>query len=82
MNIVDQNNKIIKQLEILNAGIERQHSTKHVITTGIIYGIGFFIGSAILATIALGTLGPLLGQISWIGENFERGTLLLQSRQN
>lgn len=80
MNVEDQNDKIIKQLEILNAGIERQNSTKHVIITGIIYGIGFFIGSAILATIALGILGPIFGKISWVGENFERGTSLLQSR--
>lgn len=80
MNVEDQNDKIIKQLEILNAEIERQNSTRHVIITGIIYGIGFFIGSAILATIALGILGPIFGKISWVGENFERGTSLLQSR--
>ena len=80
MNIEDQNDKIIKQLEILNAGIGRQNSTKHVIITGIIYGIGFFIGSAVLATLALGILGPIFGKISWVGENFDRGTSILQSR--
>ncbi len=80
MNIEDQNNKIIKQLEILNSGIERRNSIKYILGTGIIYGVGFFIGSAILATIALGIFGPMIGQISWIGENFERGTSLLQPR--
>ena len=80
MNIEEQNDKIIKQLEILNASIKHQESIKHLMTTGIIYGIGFFIGSAIIATIALGFLGPIFGKISWVGENFERGASILQSR--
>lgn len=80
MNIEDQNEKIIKQLEILNSSIERQNSIKHITTTGIIYGIAFFVGSAIIATIVLGILGPTVGKISWIGENFERGASILQSR--
>ncbi len=80
MNIEEQNDKIIKQLEILNASIEHQNSVKHTISIGIIYGISFFIGSAIIATIALGILGPIFGKISWIGENFEKGTSILQPR--
>lgn len=80
MNIEEQNKKIIEQLEILNSGIKRQNSIRHIVTTGVIYGIGFFIGSAIIATIALGILGPIFGKISWVEENFERGTEILQSR--
>ncbi len=80
MNIEEQNAKIIEQLEILNSGIKRQNSIKHIVLTGIIYGVGFFIGSAIIATIALGFLGPIFGKISWVGENFERGASILQSR--
>lgn len=80
MNSEDQNNKIIKQLEILNSSMEHRNTIRYTITTGIIYGIGFFIGSAILATIALGILGPMVGKMSWIGENFERGASILQPR--
>lgn len=80
MNIEEQSDKIIQQLEVLNAGIKRQNSIKQTVRTGILSGIGFFIGSAIIATIALGILGPIFGKISWIGENFERGATILQSR--
>lgn len=80
MGIEDQNDKIIQQLEILNARIQRQNSIRHIAVTGIIYGIGFFIGSAILATIVLGLLGPVVGKISWVKENFDRGASILQTR--
>lgn len=78
MNDEQQNDQIIKQLEILNASFKHQESIRHLVTTGIIYGIGFFIGSAIIATIALGILGPIFGKILWVGENFERGAAILR----
>lgn len=80
MNIEEQNDEIIKQLITLNASIHRQNTKVHILSTGIIYGIGFFIGSAIIAAIALGILGPIIGKISWVGENFEKGTSILQPR--
>ncbi len=78
MDLENQRDKIIEQLELLNAKMDRQNSAKRVITTGIIYGVGFFIGSAIIATIALGVLGPLFGKISWVKTNFETGTSILR----
>lgn len=80
MNIEEQNEEIITQLKTLNSSIHRQNTKVHILSTGIIYGIGFFIGSAILATIALGILGPIIGKISWVGDNFEKGALILQPR--
>ena len=64
MNIEEQNDEIIKQLVTLNSSIQKQNSRSYSFGTGVIYGIGFFIGSAIIATIALGILGPILGKIS------------------
>ena len=80
MHIEEQNEQIIEQLLILNTSIAKQNSKLHIIGTGIIYGIGFFIGSAILATIALGILGPILGKFSWVTDSFTKGTQILQTR--
>lgn len=78
MEINEQRDKIIVQLELLNEKMTEQNSAKHFLVKGIIYGIGFFIGSAILATIALGILGPWFGKIGWVKDNYERGTSLVK----
>ncbi len=80
MNIEEQNNEIITQLVTLNTSIKEQNTKMHILGTGVLNGIGFFIGSAILATIALGIFGPLVGKISWVKDNFSRGTTILQAR--
>lgn len=72
----DHQDKIIDQLARINAQIERQNSIRRIFVTGIIYGVGFFVGSAIIATIAFGILSPWIGQIDWIRDNFERGTMI------
>ncbi len=73
MDIENKQDKIIEQLEILNARMDRQNSVRQILKMGVIYGIGFFIGSAILATIALGVFGPMFGEIDWVRDNFEAG---------
>jgi len=78
MELENQRDKIIEQLEALNAKIGRQVSVRFIFMTGVIYGIGFFIGSAIIATIALGILGPTVGKIGWVQSNFEKGSLILR----
>lgn len=82
MELENQRDKIIEQLEELNIKIEQQSSVKYLLTTGIIYGIGFFIGSAILATIVLGILGPIFGKIEWVKTNYETGTSILKGSTN
>jgi hypothetical protein len=76
MNIEEQRDTIIDQLEMLNTKMAQQNSIKHIFLTGVIYGVGFFIGSVILATIAFGITSPFFGKIDWIRDNFERGALL------
>ena len=74
MAIEDQHDKIIEHLDLLNKQVKRQNSLSRMFFAGIIYGIGFFVGSAIIATIALGILGPLFAQIPWVRSSFETGT--------
>lgn len=70
--------KIIENLERINRQIAKQNSLGRIFFVGIIYGIGFFVGSAIIATIALGILAPWFGQIPWVRNAFEAGITLLR----
>lgn len=76
MELGEQRDRIIEQLELLNQKMVRQNSVKHIFMKGIIYGLGFFIGSAVIATIAFGLLSPLFGNIDWVKSNYERGAQL------
>lgn len=71
-----QKDTLLIQIRALNARLQKRLSYKFIFTQGVVQGIGFFIGSAILATIALGLLGPWLGEIEWIRESFETGAEL------
>lgn len=68
--------EVIEQLENVNARLEKQLSMRRMFVTGVVYGLGFFLGSAILATIALGVLAPYFGQFSWVKNSYETGTSL------
>ncbi len=68
--------KVIEHLDLLNKQVARQNSLSRMFVAGIVYGIGFFVGSAILATIALGVLAPFFDDIGWISEPFVRGNSL------
>lgn len=72
----DQHDKIIEHLDRLNVTVARQNSLPRMLVVGMVYGVGFFIGSAIFATIALGILGPLFADIPWVRNSFETGTQL------
>ncbi|MDO8604826.1 MAG: hypothetical protein Q7K40_05555 [bacterium] len=78
MEVEQQRDKIIEQLEALNKKIARQLSIKHIFTMGVIYGVGFFVGSAILATIVLGILGPIFGNVSWVKDSYDTGVTILK----
>ena len=73
----DEQQKVLEQLTILNTEVRRQSSLSRMFLIGIVYGVGFFIGSAILATIALGILGPWFAEIPWIRSSFETGASML-----
>lgn len=72
-----QEDKILIELKALNEKIAKQVSFKFIFTTGIIYDIGLVIGSAILATIALGIFWPYISKIAWVGNSYQTGTTIL-----
>ncbi len=74
-----QQETLIAELKKLNTQILAERSLKRVFLKGIAYGVGFFVGSAILAVIAVGIFGPLIANISWVEESFERGNTILQT---
>lgn len=76
MDIDTERKTIIEQLEILNKQVRRQSSIKQMFVGGLVYGVGFFVGSAILATIAFGIVAPFFGKISWIHDSFITGSSL------
>lgn len=76
MDTEEQKDKIIEQLELLNKKMTQQNSVRHNFMKGIIYGVGFFIGSVVIATILLGLLSPWLGKIDFVRDNFIKGTSL------
>ena len=78
MELENQRDKIIEQLELLNIKIEKQNLFKRVFVVGIVYGIGFFIGSAIIATIVLGILGPQVAKIDWVRTTFNEGSSIIK----
>ncbi len=67
--------RIIEQLEEANRHLARQNSVRHSFFVGVVYGVGFFIGSAILATIMLGLVAPYLKN-GWVGRSYETGATL------
>lgn len=73
----EQQKVIIGNLELLNQQVARQNSLPRMLVVGIVYGIGFFIGSAIIATILFGILGPWFAQFGWVRNAFETGASML-----
>ncbi len=73
----DQREEIITELQGLNKKVARQNSVPFIFFAGMIYGVGFFLGSAILATILFGIFAPYVGEIDWIRDTFLRGAALV-----
>ncbi len=76
--MTNEEERIIESLERLNTSIAKQNSIGHIFMIGIIYGVGFVVGSAIIATIALGIVGPIFGQIPWVHSTFQAGVSIIR----
>lgn len=72
----DNSAEILKELQLANKQLRLQNALWRVLLVGVVYGIGFFIGSVILATIAFGVFGPWFGRVHWIERAFTTGTQL------
>jgi threonine/homoserine/homoserine lactone efflux protein len=73
MSLEEQRGEIIAELKVLNTAVKTQNSVGHIFMTGVIYGVGFVVGSAILATIAIGIFGPTIADIPWVRDTFKTG---------
>ncbi len=73
MDTDESRDLITEQLVELNKKMAYQNSMRLTFLKGIIYGVGFFIGSAIIATIVVGILSPWIGEVDWVRDSFERG---------
>lgn len=72
--IHEQRDQIIEQLEGLNEKMRVQNSVRHTFVRGVIYGVGVFIGSAIVATIIFSILRSLVGDTGWVHDIFQGAT--------
>ena len=69
--------EIIRELRAINGQLAKQNSFWRLFVVGIIYGLGFFFGSAIIATIAFGIIGPWFAEVPWVRSAFETGGAML-----
>jgi hypothetical protein len=65
--------EVVRHLEAIYTQLAKQNSFSHMFLVGIIYGVGFFVGSAVLATIAFGILAPWFAEVPWIRDAFLTG---------
>ena len=71
--------EILAELKTLNAQIANQSAFRHNFSIGILYGIGFVIGSTIFATLGLGLIIPYATNVPWLHDNFVRGSNIIHT---
>jgi hypothetical protein len=69
--------KLIEEMTELKEQVADQNSLPKMFVRGIVYGIGFVIGSAVIATILIGIFGPLVSDIPWVQDTFRAGRDIL-----
>lgn len=74
----EQYQGILAHLEAIRTELQHDHALVRLFARGVVYGIGFFLGSAIIATILLGIFGPWVAEIGWIRNAFVTGTSLVK----
>lgn len=78
MELGSQERDILSELRAINGRLARQNSLVHMLWSGLVYGIGFFIGSAIIATIIIGVFGPIIARIPVVNNAFTAGKSIIQ----
>jgi hypothetical protein len=64
----EQHQQIIDELKGLNDKLGRQNSWRHVFAASLVYGVGFVIGSTILASILASMFLPILQKAPYMRE--------------
>jgi hypothetical protein len=68
-----EDSEILSHIRDINYQLQRQNSLLRMLMAGMLYGVGFVIGSAFLATIVFGVFGPIVSQIPWVQNTFQIG---------
>ncbi len=75
---VSSRDEVVSNLEVLNRRIKQQMSVWHVLRNGVIYGMGFIIGSTVVTAVVASIMlqffdNTVLGDaINWIAQNDPR----------
>lgn len=77
----DGQEEVIEQLEKLNEETAKSHSLKRQFLVGVVYGVGFVVGSAIIASILIGLFTPLLSHVPIVQNFFNSGYRMLHPQQ-
>ena len=78
MDVKDEQGQLIEEMAELKEEVAQQNSLSWMFVRGMVYGVGFVIGSAIIATILIGLFSPWLADIPWVRDTFETGEALLR----
>lgn len=78
METKDEQQELIEEMSELKEEVAQQNSLSWMFVRGMVYGVGFVVGSAIIATILLGLLGPWFADIPWVRDTFRAGEELLE----
>jgi len=69
----------VAQLTELTAEMREQNSLWRSLLRGIFYGVGFVVGSAIIAVIVIGFLLPIVRDIPGVAQFFSAGVGVIQA---
>lgn len=71
--------EVLEELQKLNQETAKGHSLRRTFLVGIVYGVGFVVGSVVVATILIGILGPVFLQIPIARDFFENGSQFIHA---
>ena len=77
-----QHQQIIDELKALNDKLARQNHWGHIFSTAIVYGVGFVIGSTILASILASIFLPLLRRTPYVQAMIPHPATVIQATQS
>ena len=72
---------IVGRLDQVIGQLAKQNSFARMFVVGLCYGIGFAVGSAIIATLVIGVLAPFVAEIPGVREAFGAGVEVLRGNQ-
>lgn len=64
--------ELVSELQTLNSALAKQQSVRYMLRNGMLYGVGFVIGSSILAGVVISALVFLFGDVPLIGSVVEQ----------